>query len=66
MFASFFFYSFFSFRRFLFYLSFLKKLFVLIKIKGPFFENENELVRLDPSDAKYVDVLHTNGGSIPK
>jgi hypothetical protein len=33
---------------------------------GPFFENENKLVRLDPSDANFVDVLHTNGGLIPK
>lgn len=35
--------------------------------KGPFFENENELVRLDSSDAKFVDILHTNArpGSIP-
>ncbi len=27
-----------------------------------FFENINELVRLDQTDAKYVDAIHTNAG----
>ncbi|CAF0926951.1 unnamed protein product [Adineta ricciae] len=27
---------------------------------GPYFEGKNALVRLDPTDAKFVDVLHTN------
>ncbi len=29
-----------------------------------FFENTNELVRLDPGDAKYVDAIHTSMGTI--
>lgn len=37
---------------------------IRLHILGPLFENENELVRLDPSDAKFVDVYHTNGGTL--
>ncbi|KAL9951922.1 hypothetical protein ACROYT_G044676 [Oculina patagonica] len=29
---------------------------------GPFFTNVNAAVRLDPGDAKYVDVIHTDAG----
>ena len=36
----------------------------ICSLKGPLFENENELVRLDPSDAIFVDIYHTNGGSL--
>ena len=36
----------------------------ICSIKGPLFENENELVRLDPNDANFVDIYHTNGGSL--
>lgn len=31
---------------------------------GPFFENLDPLIRVDPTDADYVDVMHTNGGSL--
>ncbi|KAH3782803.1 pancreatic triacylglycerol lipase-like [Dreissena polymorpha] len=30
----------------------------------PYFQNTDVSVRLDPSDAKFVDVMHTNGDSI--
>lgn len=33
---------------------------------GPIFVELNTSMRLDPSDAKFVDVVHTNGGSITK
>jgi len=29
---------------------------------GPLFEGTNILVRLDPTDAHYVDAYHTNAG----
>lgn len=29
---------------------------------GPFFEDTNELVRLDTGDARFVDAYHTNAG----
>ena len=29
---------------------------------GPYFEHTDEIVRLDPSDATFVDVYHTNSG----
>ena len=32
---------------------------------GPLFENVPPSIRLDPSDACYVDVIHTNAGSLP-
>ena len=31
---------------------------------GPWFENTDPIVRLDPTDATFVDVSHTNGGSL--
>jgi hypothetical protein len=31
---------------------------------GPYFADEHIKVRVDPSDAKFVDVIHSNGGSI--
>lgn len=31
---------------------------------GPYFENEDSAVRIDTSDAKFVDAIHTNGGSL--
>ena len=31
---------------------------------GPLFENTKPKVRLDPTDATFVDVMHTNAGSI--
>lgn len=43
------------------------KLFCLSLIKkgldpaGPYFENTDPLVRLDPADALFVDVIHTDG-----
>lgn len=33
---------------------------------GPIFVELNSSLRLDPTDAKFVDVVHTNGGSITK
>lgn len=33
---------------------------------GPIFVELNASMRLDPTDARFVDVLHTNGGSITK
>lgn len=33
---------------------------------GPIFVELNASLRLDPSDAKFVDVVHTNGGTITK
>ena len=27
-----------------------------------FFENKNEIIRVDPSDARFVDVIHSNSG----
>lgn len=33
---------------------------------GPIFVELNTSMRLDPSDAQFVDVMHTNGGSITK
>ena len=32
---------------------------------GPLFEKVSPSIRLDPSDACYVDVIHTNAGSLP-
>ena len=32
---------------------------------GPLFERASPSIRLDPSDACYVDVIHTNAGSLP-
>ena len=31
---------------------------------GPLFEKTEKEVRIDPTDADFVDVYHTNGGSI--
>jgi len=31
---------------------------------GPFYEGSDERVRLNPSDAKFVDVIHSNGKPI--
>ena len=31
---------------------------------GPYFENTDPEVRLDPTDALFVDVMHTNAGSL--
>ena len=31
---------------------------------GPLFENKDPKVRLDPTDAKFVDVIHTDGDSL--
>jgi hypothetical protein len=31
---------------------------------GPFFEDADPLVRLDPTDADFVDAIHTNGGTL--
>ncbi|CAF1141074.1 unnamed protein product [Rotaria sordida] len=31
---------------------------------GPFFENTDPIVRLDSSDAKFVDIIHTDGSSM--
>ncbi|KAK3858303.1 hypothetical protein Pcinc_035504 [Petrolisthes cinctipes] len=31
---------------------------------GPFFENRTDSERLDPSDADFVQVIHTNGGGV--
>jgi len=36
----------------------------ILFLKGPNFEDTNELVRLDTSDAKYVDIYHTNAGQL--
>lgn len=33
---------------------------------GPIFVELNASMRLDPSDSKFVDVMHTNGGTITK
>lgn len=33
---------------------------------GPIFVELNSSMRLDPTDARFVDVLHTNGGTITK
>jgi len=30
----------------------------------PYFQYTDPSVRLDPTDAKFVDVMHTNGASI--
>ena len=31
---------------------------------GPFFENADFRIRVDKSDADFVDVVHTNGGNL--
>lgn len=31
---------------------------------GPFFESFDARVKLDPSDAKFVDVIHSNGDDV--
>ncbi len=31
---------------------------------GPFFEDTDPRVRLDPTDADFVDAMHTNGGTL--
>ena len=31
---------------------------------GPYFENTDKVVRLDPTDAMFVDAIHTDGESI--
>ncbi|GAB6018373.1 hypothetical protein CHUAL_000090 [Chamberlinius hualienensis] len=31
---------------------------------GPYFENTDEAVRLDPGDAEFVDIIHTDGASL--
>ncbi|KAK3091087.1 hypothetical protein FSP39_017022 [Pinctada imbricata] len=33
-------------------------------LRGPCFEEQDVIVRLDPDDAKYVDVIHTDGDSL--
>lgn len=32
---------------------------------GPFFEGTPPIVRLDPSDARFVDVIHSNAAQFP-
>lgn len=31
---------------------------------GPSFEDTNPIIRVDPTDADFVDIMHTNGGNI--
>lgn len=31
---------------------------------GPFFEDTDPLVRVDPTDANFVDAVHSNGGTL--
>lgn len=31
---------------------------------GPYFENTDKVVRLDPTDAMFVDAIHTDGESL--
>lgn len=31
---------------------------------GPYFEETDPIVRIDPTDADLVDVMHTNGGTL--
>ena len=34
------------------------------QILGPFFEDTEKVVHLDKTDANYVDIIHTNGGTV--
>jgi hypothetical protein len=38
-------------------------LFIGLDLAGPYFENTDPRVRLDPADALFVDVIHTDGAN---